>query len=162
MVSLGPIHHGKENYQLVEKHKLVLTFEFIKDSGKTIQEVYKKVEKNIKELRECFEEDVTKKYDDEALAWLLFGDGCAILQYIYRATDPDNNKFKELSIKHDSVAFGHQDLFFLENQLPYCLLKWLMSLSKMKEELEKSIKKFINEFVGVKNNPYSNLLSDII
>ncbi|XP_030924546.1 UPF0481 protein At3g47200-like [Quercus lobata] len=146
MVSLGPIHHGKENYQLAEKHKLVLTSEFIKDSSKTIQEVYKKVEENIKELRECFEEEVTEKYDDEALAWLLFVDGCAILQYIYCATSL-NNKFKELSIKNDCVAFGHQDLFLLENQLPYSLLEWLMSLSKMKDELKNSIDNFIEKFV---------------
>ena len=156
MVSLGPIHYGKKNYQLAEKHKLVLTSEFIKDSGKTMQEVYKKVEENIKELRECFEEEVTKDYDDEALAWLLFVDGCAILQYIYCATDPLNKKFKELSIKHDSVAFGHQDLFLLENQLPYRLLEWLMSLSEMKKELEDSINKFIEGFVGVPKDQHSN------
>ena len=118
MVSLGPIHHGKENYQLAEKHKLVLTYEFIKDSGNTIQEVYMKVEENIKELRKCFEEEVTKDYDDEALAWLLFVDGCAILQYIYCAIDRLNNKFKELSIKHDSVAFGNQDCFWLRISFP--------------------------------------------
>ncbi|KAK4580922.1 hypothetical protein RGQ29_024542 [Quercus rubra] len=156
MVSLGPIHYGKENYQLAEKHKLVLTSEFIKDSGKTMQEVYKKVEENIKELRECFEEEVTKDYDDEALAWLLFVDGCAILQYIYCATDPLNKKFKELSIKHDSVAFGHQDLFLLENQLPYRLLEWLMSLSEMKKKLEDSINEFIKRFVRVPKDQHSN------
>nr|XP_023898829.1 UPF0481 protein At3g47200-like [Quercus suber] len=146
MVSLGPIHHGKENYQLAEKHKLVLTYEFIKDSGKTIQEVYKKVEENIKELRECFEEEVTEKYDDEALAWLLFVDGCAILQYMYiQCANP--SKFKELRIKHDRVAFVQQDLFLLENQLPYILLEWLMSLSEMKKKLEDSINKFIDGFL---------------
>ena len=137
-----------------------MTSEFIKDSGKTIQKVYKKVEENIKELRECFEEEVTEKCEDEALAWLLFVDGYEILQYIYCATNRHNKKFKELSIKHNSVAFGHQDLFLLENQLPYHLLEWLMSLSKMKERLEKSINKFINGFVGVQNDQYSNWLSE--
>ncbi|KAM3690910.1 hypothetical protein ACJW31_09G155800 [Castanea mollissima] len=155
MVSFGPIHHGKENYQLGEKHKLVLTYEFIKDSGNNIQEVYKKVEENIKELRECFEEEVTKGYDDEALAWLLFVDGCAILQYIIYCAN-STIKFKELSINNDSVAFGQQDLFLLENQLPYILLEWLMSLSMRKMELENSINRFINGFVKVQNNQHSN------
>ncbi|KAK9987216.1 hypothetical protein SO802_032167 [Lithocarpus litseifolius] len=158
--ALSTMHDDKANYQLAEKHKLLLTFEFINDSGKTIQEVYKKVEENIKELRECFEEEVTKDYDDEALAWLLFVDGCAILQYIYCATDPDNKKFKELSIKHDSVAFGRQDLFLLENQLPYRLLQWLISLSEMKKTLEDSINEFIDGFVGVQYDQYPNWLSE--
>ena len=45
-------------------------------------------------------------YNDEALAWLLFLDaGCVILQFIYYANTMD--KFKDLSIKDNSVAFGH-------------------------------------------------------
>ena len=68
-------------------------------------------------MRECFEEEVTEKYDDEALAWLLFVDGCAILQYMYCATSL-NNKLKELSMKNDCVAFGHQDLFCFRISFP--------------------------------------------
>ena len=59
-------------------------------------------------------------YNDEALAWFLFMDSCAILQFIYCASTMD--KFKDLSIKDDSVAFVHHDLILLENQLPYSLL----------------------------------------
>ena len=79
---------------------------------------------------------MTKDYNDESLAWILFLDGCAVLQYIYCAT---HKKFKDLNIKMDSVVFGQQDIFLLENQLPYRLLKWLMSLSEIKKELENSI-----------------------
>ena len=48
----------------------------------------------------------------------------------------------------------------LQNQLPYRLLEWLMSLSMKKEKLEDSINKFINGFVGVQNDHYSNWLSE--
>ena len=114
VVSLGPIHHGKPNYQLGENYKLRLTNEFIKGSGKSMQDSYQKIKEKINELRTCFEKE-TEDYDDEALTSILLVDGCAILQYIYCAT---KNKFKELNIKTDSVAFGQQDLFLLENQLP--------------------------------------------
>uniref|UniRef100_A0A2N9EUQ9 Uncharacterized protein n=1 Tax=Fagus sylvatica TaxID=28930 RepID=A0A2N9EUQ9_FAGSY len=108
-----------------------------------------KIERRIKKLKDCFEEEVIKKYDgdDEGLAWLLFVDGCAILQYMYCATNKD--KFDDLSIKNDSVVFADQDLFLLENQVPYCLLKWLMRWSKNKEKLEISIDKFIRRHVEV-------------
>uniref|UniRef100_A0A2N9EV22 Uncharacterized protein n=1 Tax=Fagus sylvatica TaxID=28930 RepID=A0A2N9EV22_FAGSY len=161
VVSLGPIHHGKEKYQLGEKYKLLLTSEFVKGSCKGINALYMKIERRIKKLKvlfnllgaleirilsglqkDCFEEEVIKKYDgdDEGLAWLLFVDGCAILQYMYCATNKD--KFNDLSIKNDSVAFADQDLFLLENQVPYCLLKWLMRWSKNKD-LKNSIETFI-------------------
>ncbi|KAM3690913.1 hypothetical protein ACJW31_09G156100 [Castanea mollissima] len=145
VISLGPIHHGKPKYQLGEKYKLVLTSEFIESSGKSMEEVHKKIQDNIKELRDCFEKEVTMDFNDEALAWLLFVDGCAILQFIYCVSTKD--KFKDLSIKDDKVAFGHQDLFLLEKQLPFSLLEWLMSLSKMKKQLEDSIDTFIEGFV---------------
>ena len=75
----------------------MLTYEFVNGSGKEIKDLYNKIEENIKELRECFEEEVTKKYDDEALTWLLFVDGCAVLQYIYCAT---KDQFKLLEHKN--------------------------------------------------------------
>ena len=157
VVSLGPIHHGKPKYQLAEKYKIVLTSEFVKGSGKDIRVLYKKIEENIKELRDCFEEEVTQNYDDVALACLLFVDGCAILQYIYCHT---NNMFEELNIKTDSVAFGQQDLFLLENQLPYRLLKWLMSLSVKKKDLKKSIEAYIEMHINVPVDQHSMFCLD--
>ena len=139
-VSLGPIHHGNEKYKLGEKYKLVLTYEFVKGSEKKINDLFKKIEEKIKELKECFEEEVIKSYDDEDLTWLLLVDGCATLQYIYCAA---NDRFEDLNIKTDSVAFTQQDLFLLENQLPYRLLKWLMSWSQNEAELQKSIHTYI-------------------
>ncbi|KAM4079969.1 hypothetical protein ACB094_09G155900 [Castanea mollissima] len=126
VISLGSIPHCKPKYQLGEKYKLVLTSEFIASSGKSMEEVHKKIQDNIKELRDCYEKKVTMDNNDEL---------------IYCASTKD--KFKDLSIKDDSVAFRHQDLLLLENQLPYCLLECLMSLSKMKKQLEDSINTFI-------------------
>ena len=149
VVSFGPIHHGGEKY------KLVMTNEFVNGSAEKISDLYKKVGEKITELRDCYEEEVNKKFkDDKALAWLLLVDGCAILQYIHCAVntaDParaDENKFEVLNIKPDSVAFTQQDLFLLENQLPYCLLKWLTEWSGNEFGL-KSIKKYIEVLVRV-------------
>ena len=132
VISLGSIHHGKPKYQLGEKYKLVLTSEFIESNGKSMEEVHKKIQDNIKELRDCFEKEVTMEYNDET-----------------------KEKFRDLSIKDDSVAFRHQDLFLPENQLPYCLLEWLMTLSKMKKQLEDSMDIFIERFVKVPKDQHS-------
>ena len=147
VVSLGPIHHRNPKYQLGEKYKHLLTHEFVKGCDKKINDLYKKTKEKIKELRDCFEEEVTVGYDDEELAWLLFVDGCAILQYIYCRV---NCKFDDLKIKTDSVAFAQQDLFLLENQLPYRLLKWLMSWSENEDELKNSIERYIQGQVIVR------------
>jgi len=73
---------------------------------------------------------------------MLFVDGCAILQYIFCDA---NDKFEKLNIKNDSVTFAQQDLFLLENQVPYCLLKLLMCSSRKENELRRSIESYIRK-----------------
>jgi hypothetical protein len=70
VVSLGPIQYGKSRYQLAEKYKLRLEDDFIAKSGKGVVELYEIVEKNITQLKGCFNEEVIKMYDDEDLTWL--------------------------------------------------------------------------------------------
>ncbi|KAM3690772.1 hypothetical protein ACB094_09G147400 [Castanea mollissima] len=141
VVSLGPIHHGKPAYQLTEEYKLMLANKFIGKTGRTDEELYGIIEKNIKELRGYYDEKVTQKYSDEDLAWMLFVDGCATLHFIDSIV---NDTIKDVKIKNDQVAFVQQDLFLLENQLPYKLLDYLMKNIKEEENLRESIQNFIN------------------
>jgi hypothetical protein len=145
VVSLGPIHHGNPKYDIGEEYKLVLANKFVKECGKDkkAESLYAEIRKKIKQLREYFDEEVNKKYeDDQDLAWILFVDGCAVLQFIYYAVHEE--KFRDLKIKNDQVVFGKEDLFLLENQLPYQLLEDLMELSENKEGLKCSIDHFID------------------
>ncbi|KAM4079866.1 hypothetical protein ACB094_09G147600 [Castanea mollissima] len=142
VVSLGPIHHGKPAYQLTEEYKLMLADKFIGKTGRTVEELYGIIEDNIKELREYYDEKVTQKYSDKDLAWMLFVDGCATLQFIDSIV---NGPFKDVKIKKDQAAFVRQDLFLLENQLPYQLLDYLMKNIVEEENLRESIQNFINK-----------------
>ncbi|KAG6641029.1 UPF0481 protein At3g47200-like [Carya illinoinensis] len=139
IVAIGPIHHGEPKYKPAEAYKLRMANHFVQDSGAKDEILYDIVEKNIEQLRKCFDEEVTKKYDDQALAWMLFVDGCAILQAIYYVT----TECKDFKIKFDHMAFGQQDLLLLENQVPYKLLLDLMNSSAMKDRLRNSIDQFI-------------------
>ena len=158
VVSLGPIHHGKPKYQLTEEYKLMLADEFIGKTGRTVEELYGIIEDKIKQLREYYDEKVTQKYSDENLAWMLFVDGCATLQFIDLVA---HEKVKDFKIKDDQVAFVEQDLFLLENQLPYQLLDNLMKNTQNNEDRERlktSIQSFINmhSMLDVDTKPPSN------
>ena len=141
VVSLGPIHNGESRYWLTEEYKVTLADDFIEKSGKCEEELYDMIKNNIKQLRQYFDVEVTTKYDDEALAWILFVDGCATLKFIDAVV---NEKVKEFKIKNDHVAFVKQDLFLLENQLPYQLLDNLMTMSKEGQHLREAILNFID------------------
>ncbi|KAM1306752.1 hypothetical protein ACFX2H_009097 [Malus domestica] len=150
VVALGPYHHGKEKYEQAEKVKLLLTANFLKDSDQTTnaETLLKKVGDKINDLRECYDEKATKDYDDEALAWMLFVDGCSTLEFMYKY-----EKLEEFKIKRDQVAFAEQDMLLLENQLPYRLLKWLIKKSKIHQELNTSIERFIRMHGGAPRDP---------
>ena len=92
VVALGPIHHDNKKYQLGEKYKLILASKFVECSGKSINDLYEAVVNEIKQLRECFEEQVTKSM------MMRHSPGCCslmapqlIVQYIFCVA---NDKFK--------------------------------------------------------------------
>lgn len=61
----------------------------------------------------------TKDYDDKCLEWMLFIDACSMsLEFIYKY-----DKLENFKIKREHVAITQQDMFMLENQLAYKLLK---------------------------------------
>ncbi|XP_041026696.1 UPF0481 protein At3g47200-like [Juglans microcarpa x Juglans regia] len=153
LVAIGPIHHGEPKYKPAEAYKLRMASYFVKDSGRKDEILYDIVENNIEQLRQCFDDKVTEKYNDQALAWMLFVDGCAILQSIHCAV---SNDWKDWKMKYDLMAFATQDLFLLENQLPYQLLVDLMNSSAKRVKLEKSITDFINQQAYGKSQPSQN------
>ena len=141
VVSIGHIHHGKPKYRLAEEYKLTLAENFIEESGKTDKELYMVIKNNIEQLRKYFDEEVIHNYNDEALSWMLFVDGCATLKLIDSVVD---NNVKRFQIKNGQVASVQQDLFLLENQLPYRILDDLIKNSKEGKKLRESVQSFID------------------
>ncbi|BFG37919.1 hypothetical protein CerSpe_241920 [Prunus speciosa] len=138
VAAIGPFHHGKPKYEQAEKVKRKLAANFVKDSEQNDADLLKKVEENIKGLRECYDEEASKNYNDDSLAWMLFVDGCSTLEFIYKYENLESFK-----IKRDQVAFAEQDMFLLENQLPYQLLELLMISSRKYEDVKDSIERFV-------------------
>ncbi|XP_031270788.1 uncharacterized protein LOC116129182 [Pistacia vera] len=148
MIAIGPYHHNNPNLKNTEKLKLKLASLFIKKHTLNREVLYSKVRREIKDLRECYEEEATALFpDDDYLAWMFFVDGCALLHYIdFAVTDKEDTmikEFKEKGIKIDYLVYAQQDLFLLENQLPYRVLVSLISCMGNQMPMKLSIEKFI-------------------
>ncbi|VVA23945.1 PREDICTED: UPF0481 [Prunus dulcis] len=144
-VAIGPFHHDNPRCKLAQKYKRMLTSKFAEFVGQKDEDLYKKIEEKIKELRECYVKEATEHINDDNLAWMLFLDGCSTLQFIYSLM----NEHEEFEIKRDQVAFAQQDLFLLENQIPYQVLELLMSSSDKHEVLKDSIERFVQMHIIV-------------
>ncbi|KAA8517197.1 hypothetical protein F0562_017551 [Nyssa sinensis] len=140
VVSFGPYHHGEEKLKLMEEFKPKVKQWFDSDGPK--DDSYKKV---LKDARSCYVEGSTDAYNDEAFAEMMLLDGCLILCVI------DN------CYAHNSVEAFHtlndldvltlnllaQDMFLLENQIPFQVLEVLMGLKFGKEKVKEMINTFI-------------------
>ncbi|XP_057983453.1 UPF0481 protein At3g47200-like [Malania oleifera] len=143
VVSIGPYHHGKLELEAVEKLKVPMARDYIQScntSKLSVREMYDKVAAVAVEARQCYAKDATEGLDDEAFAQMMFLDGCFILQFIYCY---EENKHAEMKMRSLDIAFVRRDLFLLENQLPFLVLKELVSLRfEQKEGINK-----INSFI---------------
>ncbi|KAI5318042.1 hypothetical protein L3X38_037750 [Prunus dulcis] len=148
---MGPIHHDK--CIEAEKLKYTLAADFVKDSGCTYDQLYKQILDRIAEIKDCYDNEATKCYDDdETLAWMLFIDGCSTLQFMHKI-----DRLEEFGMNRTQAAFARLDLFLLENQLPYQVLELLMSSTTKEEELFSSIQSFVEMQIIAAEKPLDRL-----
>ncbi|KDP26227.1 hypothetical protein JCGZ_22473 [Jatropha curcas] len=125
--AIGPIHHGHPQFEYAENVKHKLAAGFIRYTGLDSKDVYDMIMRNLEVFKICYAVDVIKSYSNDELARMFLVDGCSILLFIYDVVN-GGKLLTELRIREVQVAFIQRDIFLFENQLPYKLLRHLMSL----------------------------------
>ncbi|KAK5787186.1 hypothetical protein PVK06_041839 [Gossypium arboreum] len=118
--------------------KLKLAAHFVKNIYVDKDSLYSNMKKEIDDLKKCYDPQELEKYsdDDEKLTWMFFVDGCAILQAVHmRYGDGDGDG------DGDDDMFN--DMFLLENQIPFRVLELLTSLGDGKMFMN-AIRRFID------------------
>lgn len=126
-MSIGPIH--ARSRQLFKKNlKLQLAAYFISKSDKSMEEfLFESVKAEMKDIKRCFNKAIIKSYTDGELLRLVFLDGCAMLGFIHSYVNKSLNMFH---ISNGQAALINQDLFLLENQIPFRVVEVLMGLGR--------------------------------
>ncbi|XP_062102016.1 UPF0481 protein At3g47200-like [Humulus lupulus] len=137
-LSIGPIHRAAPEFQFhrSKQRKINLAAKFIKESGNKWDGFLKLFKDKIDEdnlIKGFFEEEILLEYDYDSLVWLLFLDGCAVLKFIHSYV-LNTGELTELQISNADAALIHEDLFLLENQIPFKLLDLLMEQMKDKKD----------------------------
>lgn len=133
VVSLGPYHHGKQELNFVEGFKQNALDMFIDGSNKNQDFFLQEILKEIDDFRSCYLEEFTNKYNDYEFARMMLLDGCFILNDIEISIESTSNSISKWSntIEHLGIAvyaITRRDLYLLENQVPFRVLKLLVNL----------------------------------
>ncbi|XP_052195447.1 UPF0481 protein At3g47200-like isoform X1 [Diospyros lotus] len=164
LIEIGPILHLQTNAGLGDAQKLMWTSMFLEDTNQNALDLCKKMFDHLEELMSLFspgcwryrqEELITLlspfgiATDDIDLAngdfkdiksWILFVDGCSVLQVLDKSNDSDSDPEQVLRVSVDQLVRVHQDLLLLENQIPFQVLKLL---SKDEAKLKKCMDNFL-------------------
>ncbi|RVW31579.1 hypothetical protein CK203_117209 [Vitis vinifera] len=127
---------------------------FLADSNQDIEVLYKNIRSNIKAVRNCYDWSSTNEYDDEKLAWMMLLDGSFLLHLIHCGMSGNESELGGLNVKDYFIVLAHEDLFLLENQLPFGVLKLIFEGAKFKDDspMKKMIKIFVTNAVRYKKS----------
>ncbi|KAK6127262.1 hypothetical protein DH2020_038988 [Rehmannia glutinosa] len=137
LVSLGPYHHGKPELHRAEEFKYLCLDSCSQGDEEKKVFLYNKVLKKIDVIRDCYAEvTIIEKYDDKALALMMLLDACFIINFMQNCTSKKKTNF--LDWLHclgmaASTTFTTHDILLLENQIPFQVLKLLITLLFHKE-----------------------------
>ncbi|KAJ9695441.1 hypothetical protein PVL29_010756 [Vitis rotundifolia] len=148
VISIGPYYHGHDNLQEGEKLKPLWAKRFIDDSNQRVRCLYQKIERKIRELRNCYDNQAISEYNDKQLATMFVLDGCFLLHFIRSFCSNKEGGLNGSNFTNHHIAYIQQDLFLLENQLPFQVLKLLFQDAQFQDS--NSIEELIKDFVTSK------------
>ncbi|XP_034707937.1 UPF0481 protein At3g47200-like [Vitis riparia] len=157
VISIGPYHHGKPHLHPGEMIKPLYAEQFLAGSNQDFKDLYTKIESKIEAVRKCYVTRPTNRYNDEALTWMMLLDGLFLLQFIRSRVGDDMSNV----LRDHQINFVKQDLFLLENQLPFGVLKLIFEGANFQGSLpmEMKIKEFITCF-GMPEGSTSQLIEE--
>ncbi|CAH1423946.1 unnamed protein product [Lactuca virosa] len=147
VVSIGPYHHNNQKLELVEKLKPVFTKELLSKYKVGLSTLYKKLGTGsmVQELRNFYEERSTDHLSSKEFTMMMLLDGCFILYYILFIYGEKPGSCKEL--RSHQIVFIQQDLFLLENQIPFKVINEVMNLINLTERRDKIRSFFTNNIL---------------
>ncbi|KAL6607763.1 hypothetical protein ACP70R_040826 [Stipagrostis hirtigluma subsp. patula] len=123
VVAIGPYHRGLPHLEEMEEIKLVAAYNFCRDSGCSVKDVYDKISSVAGDARSCY---TSTHLSDAKFMDMMVLDGCFLLQLMTKQEEPP--------IAGRLLSSGHsicKDIFLLENQIPWLVLEALMELRPM-------------------------------
>ncbi|KAB2619749.1 hypothetical protein D8674_040002 [Pyrus ussuriensis x Pyrus communis] len=135
VVSIGPLHHGKEPLKAMEEHKLRYLRHFLSRTKVSLSDYIQKIQDQEEKLRGFYAEPIV--FDKDEFIRIVSVDAAFVIDLLLRfhysnyREDEDDYVFSKPTMIWDVF----RDLKLLENQLPFFILQDLFTLFPSSHQL---------------------------
>ncbi|KAM2855110.1 hypothetical protein FF1_025471 [Malus domestica] len=136
VVPIGPYHHGRKKFEAIEQIKLWNLQCLLKSKptpDTSLVMFVKEIRSREEFLHNCYDEMFDYHLSSDQFVEMMVVDGCFILELIRRRNPI--SKFHDVFSMPEMLSIVQNDLFLLENQLPWKVLHCLFNLTKISGEL---------------------------
>jgi hypothetical protein len=137
VISIGPLHYGKEELIEMEEHKRLYLREFLELSKVRVRDFIAAIAESETRLRSCYAETFDKLSKEEFVEMVLL-DCSFLIMFFLKAFSPgiQSRYIDRIFNKPWMLDEISIDLCLLENQLPFFIVEDLFNLSKIQHHCE--------------------------
>lgn len=127
VVSIGPLHYGKEELQAMEDHKLRYLQSFIPRTALSLEDLVGVARTWEERARFCYTEDV--RLSSNEFVKMLIVDASFLVELLLRSQfDVYRGMLDRIYGKQKMIVDVNHDVMLLENQLPYFVVEGMFGL----------------------------------
>lgn len=143
VVSIGPLHHGKEALKPMEEHKNRYLQDYVIRTNLSLEHYINKIRRREAELRGCYAETIP--FDSDEFVKIVLVDAAFIIEVLLRyhfheLQDENDRIFKKPRMFEDVWP----DMRMLENQLPFFILQDLFDPKRIQVPFEEENFSIVN------------------
>ncbi|KAL5832041.1 hypothetical protein ACOSQ4_017395 [Xanthoceras sorbifolium] len=127
VVSIGPLHHGKQEFQAIEEHKRRYLQDFLQRTKVSMERFLEIILDRETKIRNCYAEPLS--LGSVHLAKMVLADAAFIFEFLLRYSFYTLRKHNDPIFNRWSIIDVTLDLWLLENQLPFFVLRELFDLA---------------------------------
>jgi hypothetical protein len=130
IVSIGPIHHGKEELKEMEEQKKIFLQEFLEVSEVSVKECIAAIAERETRLRNCYADNFENISTEDFVKMMLLDSSFIIMVFRIQFSRFIPSNYDRIFGRPWMIREIGFDMCLLENQIPFFILDDLLKLSK--------------------------------
>ncbi|KAG5227635.1 UPF0481 protein [Salix suchowensis] len=131
IVSIGPIHHGKEELKEMEVHKKLYLLEFLKLGKVSVEKCIAAIAERETRLRNCYADNFEKMTTEDFVKMVLLDSSFIIMVFLKSFSIDFQINDDRIFGKPWTIGEVTRDMCLLENQIPFFILDDLLKLAEI-------------------------------